>query len=41
VVAARRVTRAKKILAKANNALNVTRKRLVNAKLAQNQAAKE
>lgn len=41
VLAARRVTRAKKILAKANKAVNVTRKRIANAKAAQKKAKKD
>jgi hypothetical protein len=41
VTATRRVSRAKKILAKANKALDGTRKRIVDAKLAQKKAAKE
>jgi len=41
VAAARRVTRAKKILAKANKAVNVTRKRIANAKAAQKKAKKD
>jgi len=40
VSATRRVTRAKKILAKANKALDGTRKRIVDAKLAKKVASK-
>ena len=41
VSATRRVTRAKKMLAKANKAVNATRKRIVAAKAAQKKAAKQ
>jgi hypothetical protein len=41
VTATERVTRAKKILMKAKKALNVTKRRLVEAKLEKKQAAKD
>lgn len=41
LTATRRVARAKKILSKANDALNHTRKRIVDAKRAQAAAAKK
>jgi hypothetical protein len=41
IVATRRVTRAEKILAKAKKALNLTKKRVMNATRAQKRAAKE
>lgn len=41
VVGTRRVHRAQKILARAKAALNVTRKRIVDAKAAQKKAAKQ